>query len=45
MEKEEIENFYKKHDVEKTDELKDKYPRFWENRPIPEGMRRVFNLY
>ena len=45
MKKEEIDKFFDKYGIEKAKEIEPKYPRNWENPPIPHGMRLVFECY
>jgi hypothetical protein len=45
MEKERIDKFYDDNKVDKIDELKKDYDGNWENPPIPEGKRLVFECY
>ncbi len=45
MKKEEIEKFYDKHDFDKSDVIDKKYDGNWENPPIPEGKKLVFEVF
>lgn len=42
---EELEEFYKKYGIEKSNENRKNYKGIWENPPVPEGKRLVFTCY
>lgn len=45
MEKEKIDKFYNDNDIDKIDDWKKDYDGNWENPPIPEGKRIVFECF
>ena len=45
MDKEEIDRFYDEFGVKKAKKIENKFQRFWENPPIPEGMKLIFRCY
>ena len=45
MTKEEIEKLFDKYGFKKVGKVEPKFPRNWENPPIPEGMRMVFESF
>lgn len=51
MKKEDIDKFYEKYDFDKSDIIGKKFddnwrfPKIWENPPIPKGKRLIFEVF